>query len=406
MLEFSVPNLLPPLGASPVFKSSAIGHGAAGRLFQKPIAGHLPPSEVDASHIAQRFADDYWSARRRFRSLTESAAGQLFSYPISTRVKARGDLTIDIAHLTCSAPSECVRKAVVILSGVHGVEGPVGSAVQQELLGAKPVIPANCAIVLVHVLNPYGMVQNRRATENNVDLNRNFVHEYRGGPARYDRVRRSFSVHTLEDLPRCLARLDQLKPPTLHKLMEITSPGQHEFPEDSYYGGSAREVNLQILTQHLERYLRATEQLLFYDIHTGLGRSGEDILFFLGKNTCFEKTLAGRLAPEYTVQDPRRDVPYFDRARGHVLGGLLRHFSDRFAYGVVQEIGTYPEMLAKVLCLENACRSHPAAAVREQADLLVREFFCPGDLDWRRGVLQRSSDIVARAAVTLFDFEI
>ena len=37
-----------------------------------------------------------------------------------------------------------------------------------------PALPDDAAIVIVHVLNPYGMAWLRRVNENNVDLNRNF----------------------------------------------------------------------------------------------------------------------------------------------------------------------------------------------------------------------------------------
>jgi len=35
-------------------------------------------------------------------------------------------------------------------------------------------LPADAALILVHVLNPFGMTYLRRGNENNVDLNRNF----------------------------------------------------------------------------------------------------------------------------------------------------------------------------------------------------------------------------------------
>ena len=44
------------------------------------------------------------------------------------------------------------------------------------------------ALVLLHALNPFGVAWVRRANEENVDLNRNFLDEgetYAGSPARY-----------------------------------------------------------------------------------------------------------------------------------------------------------------------------------------------------------------------------
>lgn len=64
-------------------------------------------------------------------------------------------------------------------SGVHGVEGYAGSAVQNKILDffleTPNMIKDDVAIVIIHVVNPYGMSWWRRWNENNVDLNRNFL---------------------------------------------------------------------------------------------------------------------------------------------------------------------------------------------------------------------------------------
>ena len=60
----------------------------------------------------------------------------------------------------------------------------------QEPWGATiPELLEDAAIVLVHVLNPYGMAWLRRFNEHNVDLNRNFLgpdETYEGAPDGYD----------------------------------------------------------------------------------------------------------------------------------------------------------------------------------------------------------------------------
>lgn len=86
-------------------------------------------------------------------------------------------------------------------SGVHGVEGYAGSAIQlnflQSLLekvmgdswvywviycwdlntqdSVSEVLSDDFAILVIHVVNPYGMSWWRRWNENNVDLNRNLI---------------------------------------------------------------------------------------------------------------------------------------------------------------------------------------------------------------------------------------
>jgi hypothetical protein len=68
------------------------------------------------------------------------------------------------------------------ISGTHGPEGFVGSAIQTAMLtffkahktyeNADEGLPT---LVFVHALNAYGFKHNRRVNENNVDLNRNFL---------------------------------------------------------------------------------------------------------------------------------------------------------------------------------------------------------------------------------------
>src|SRR5204862_4906486 len=97
------------------------------------------------------------------------------------------DLTIDAAVFGAGRP----RRVVLVTSGLHGVEGFVGSAVQAALLedaftSWQP--PAGAAVVLLHALDPFGFDQLRRTNADNIDLNRNFLRPgeaYAGSPPGY-----------------------------------------------------------------------------------------------------------------------------------------------------------------------------------------------------------------------------
>ena len=66
-------------------------------------------------------------------------------------------------------------RLLVLSSGIHGVEGYFGSAVQLAWLDAlahrAPTVETG--VLLIHAINPYGFAWRRRWNENNVDLNRN-----------------------------------------------------------------------------------------------------------------------------------------------------------------------------------------------------------------------------------------
>ena len=130
----------------------------------------------DASNVSASpctFSETYFEAREKFRQGARVAGAALHTLP----VMPGDDFTIDIAILEGSGPG-----LVVHTSGVHGVEGFTGSAIQIAALDAliaqkrgeiELVAPT---IVLVHAVNPYGMVFKRRPNEHNVDLNRNALH--------------------------------------------------------------------------------------------------------------------------------------------------------------------------------------------------------------------------------------
>ena len=136
------------------------------------------------------FSNDYVTARRRFREAVAACGGRLDSLILSSTGPQGEDLTIDIAWFGSPKP----RRVFAHSSGLHGVEAFAGSAIQLQWLaeGARP-IPEDGAIIIVHVLNPYGMAWLRRFNENNVDLNRNFLapnEQFAGAPEHYDLVDR------------------------------------------------------------------------------------------------------------------------------------------------------------------------------------------------------------------------
>ncbi|KAL3798275.1 hypothetical protein HJC23_000189 [Cyclotella cryptica] len=98
--------------------------------------------------------------------------------------------TIDVMLITLRIPSNDNRDNINIIhsSGVHGVEGYLGSAIQLRFLheliiqneerldSRKDALSKETKlrhVLIIHAVNPYGMRHHRRTNENNVDLNRN-----------------------------------------------------------------------------------------------------------------------------------------------------------------------------------------------------------------------------------------
>ena len=130
------------------------------------------------------FSPDYMTARLRFREAVTRSGWTCEAHSMGVRGPHDEDLTIDVG---CSSAGDSDR-TLIVSSGVHGVEGFFGSAVQLAMLEQweHRTPPVRC--VLLHGLNPFGFAWLRRFDENNVDPNRNFLQageRYAGSPPHY-----------------------------------------------------------------------------------------------------------------------------------------------------------------------------------------------------------------------------
>ncbi len=119
------------------------------------------------------FSGSYQEARKRFLDSIEELRKRGFEVsqeelPLNLKGPNDEDLIIDLAVLG-SLESE---NLLLYSSGIHGVEGFAGSAIQLSVLDKlKNQSPfSGYCIVFIHIINPYGMAWHRRVNENNVDF--------------------------------------------------------------------------------------------------------------------------------------------------------------------------------------------------------------------------------------------
>src|SRR5215831_12834065 len=123
---------------------------------------------------ADQFSSDYRTARERFLRAAEQRRAALTAYAIEPRGARGEELSVDVAYVGPRDPGVLL----VVSSGLHGVEGFAGSAIQHQLLTAQLdglALPRAAGLLLVHALNPFGFATLRRVNESNVDLHRNFL---------------------------------------------------------------------------------------------------------------------------------------------------------------------------------------------------------------------------------------
>jgi hypothetical protein len=300
-------------------------------------------------------------------------------------------LTIDIGWFGSSSP----RHALVHSSGLHGVEGFAGSAVQLRALDNLPAIRGECALVLVHILNPYGMAWLRRANENNVDLNRNFLMtgKYAGAPDAYAQLDSFLNPATLPHVDLYFLNAARLiLRHGLPKLRQAIAGGQFEFPKGLFFGGHHREDGPRKYQEYLRSRLSGVERLLVVDVHTGLGRYGQDTL--LVESARFEE-LRHRYGDRVAASDPASGPAY------SVRGGLNEMFSDVFRGArltfLTQEFGTYDSVrMLRALREENRWYHHGNASVDHWSRRKLKEAFYPQDSAWQNSVLQRGEEVLRK----------
>ena len=334
------------------------------------------------------FSTSYREARTRFREVVEQRGGALQSLVVD----GENDLTIDIARFRPEA-----KRILVVSSGLHGVEGFAGSAIQLEFLTNE--LPEDVGLVLLHVLNPYGMHFVRRVNESNVDLNRNFLapgEPYSGSTPAYR------ELNPLLNKASAPAALEFFFPRALwaifrsgfNALKQAVVEGQYDFPEGVFFGGSTLEKTAQLLQQHLPGLVESAERVILVDFHTGLGDSGTyALLVDVPSDSERFRILRERFGDRVQPWEPDQGVAY--TIRGGFPGALQRWFGDRMEV-LTCEFGTHPPLkVLKALTVEN--RVHHWGGDREQAKADLMEAFCPSSPLWRSDVLASGVSVLRQA---------
>jgi predicted deacylase len=342
------------------------------------------------------FSADYFTARSRWRTAASRRGCRLEFHEIDAPSPINEALTIDVAILG----NPLAHKTVVISSGLHGVEGFFGSAIQLALLDqylATVNLSSDLAVVIIHTLNPFGCAWYRRWNEDNIDLNRNFLvgdQLFRGAPPAYQLLDSFLNPqsppHRLEPfLLKSLGLINRYGMSTLKNTLPI---GQYEFPQGLFFGGKARSQTQQILTAHLRRWLGLSKQVFHLDLHSGLGKWGSYQLF---------SKLISDAALLYQYFDRDRILTFDSEATVYQPRGSLGNwcqvsFPDLTYDFLLAEFGTY-SMLRVLKALRAENRAHWWGKVEDQsyqdAKQELLEVFMPKSSQWRRIVLQQGIDL-------------
>lgn len=357
--------------------------------------------------IQDCYARDYASARGKFRRAASDAGGVLSAYEHDTARGPAGEaLHVDVARF---GPADAARQ-LVVLSGTHGIEAFSGSAAQIAWMldGGPTRLPADVGVLIVHALDPWGFAHLSRTTQNNVDLNRNFIAH---GPARpanpgYESlhdslVPREWTRETVAATEAALERFSAENGPDA--LFDCLARGQYTHPQGLNYGGDRREWSNLLLERIVDEHLAKAEKIAFIDWHTGIGDYAEP--FFL----CFNDEESGLLARaaawwgDSVIRNARPHGRQRPAYSGLAFHGMQRFLGERPMCGVVAEFGTRGWHMRRMLRLDLWLK-FKATARDERYELMrldLLDAFCPLDHRWRETTIDHAVRITDQAVAGL-----
>ena len=313
------------------------------------------------------------------------------------------ELAIDIAVIGSLKSG----KAIMSSSGVHGVEGYPGSAIQLSIMDKLAKSPPfdDHAVILIHAVNPYGMAWWRRFNENNVDLNRNFLRtdeHYSGVPEGYEEVKDFINPKTIPKKREPSFNIRALMLILRHgfnNLKQAVAEGQYQYPTAIQYGGSKLESGPTMLIEWLMTNLASTNKLFAIDHHTGLGPSGHDTLLLplelkFDDREKFAK-LQNLFPGHIELLDAKSGVGY--EIKGDIHQGLVNRFPNISWTYLTQEFGTFkPIKVIRANRDENRWTqwgSHidEAGAKNHWSRYNLLRIFNPNDANWQEKIILRGN---------------
>lgn len=350
------------------------------------------------SEILSCFSASYIEAREKFLTACDRR-----SLTVDRRLNpnAKGisgeDLNTDIVQIgSPNAP-----KVMLLLSGTHGVEGYCGSGAQIGLLnqGYFDDLPDDLSVIMIHAMNPYGFSHDRRVTEDNVDLNRNFIdftapdlpgkdyariHEHIL-PKDWDGPGREHANQKLAEF---------IKEHGIIAFQAAVSSGQYQHDDGIFYGGREPTWSNDMFRTFLADYMPGKIAVGTIDFHTGLGPHGYGELITIGSPD--QKARAVEWYGD-EVTDPEAGTSTSADLDGMVAHGIAETLTEAELTFITIEYGTYDinEVLSALrgdnwLYQRGAFGTELAARIKHD----IRRAFYPETDEWKLRVWHRAKEVV------------
>nr|WP_237179736.1 M14 family metallopeptidase [Paraburkholderia sacchari] len=345
------------------------------------------------------FSRNYAEAREKFLGAAARRGLTVDSHELPLRGADGETLATDVV---LDGPQDA-SNLLLVISGCHGVEGYCGSAIQTGLLELEPAprCKANAtdtAVLYVHAVNPYGFSHTRRVTQENVDLNRNFVDFSTTLPdnAGYG------EIHDLllppEWPPRAAneSRLNAFRERVgARGFQRAVSLGQYAFDDGLHFGGVAPTWSNETFRKILRQYGAKRRHIASIDIHTGLGPYGVGERIFAAPDNAVTLARSRRWWGDNLTSvatGTSSSIPL----TGPIQASLAQECPHAVQTNVCLEFGTYPMgevMLA--MRAEHWLHRYGCAdtAKRDAIKATLKRAFYPQREDWNLAIWVQGREV-------------
>lgn len=189
--------------------------------------------------------------------------------------------------------------------------------------------------------------------------------------------------------------------------------GNYHDKKSVNYGGIELQPSFKVLEQFVMRrfYLNGLQHVAIIDVHTGLGKSGEDTLQVdrpISTETAKE-TLVSAIRPELVLTDDSTEkgaLSGYENAKGFFLTGFVKflkmHSPQVNTFCVTQEFGTFDSLwVLKAMIAENAMYFYDFEHRAPFAQDLVDMFYPAYDGSWKFNVLKRGIAVAREVQIWL-----
>ena len=347
------------------------------------------------------FSGSYAEARSKFLEAAREADAILTRYLLpGERGPAGEPLYLDVAVLGVrGAP-----RAFVMGSGTHGIEGYAGSAAQCAWLRARPRPPKHTAVVFFHAHNPWGFAHKMRTTEENVDLNRNFVDFSQllpENPGYLELHPQITPAHWDEaSIDEVFRALDAFRERAGEKAFsDAFNGGQYTHPDGIFFGGRKPQWSNGAFRAAVRDHVGEARSVVFLDLHTGIGPWAEHVYLCFHPEGSDARERARAWWGERAVNLQGVTHKALATYQGVIIDAFAAMLPGVDVTTLAIEFGTLPRremqrasLAQRWLRFEGARDPVLAARVRREYEAA----FYPAEPDWRQAVLEQSREFIER----------